>query len=149
MKIISKIIATFFGVGYFPLAPGTLTSFIVVLIYKFILYRISWPVYLLIFIILFLIGTLTSSKFSSELNKKDPRKIVIDEASGQFLALFHLGSSWFPLLLSFFLFRFFDIIKPFPIKKVETFPKGWGIMLDDILAALYAGIIFNIYFLLK
>lgn len=149
MKIISKIIATFFGVGYFPLAPGTLTSFIVVLIYKFILYRISWPVHLLIFLILFLIGTLTSSKFSSELNKKDPRKIVIDEASGQFLALFQLSSSWFPLLLSFLLFRFFDIIKPFPIKKVETFPKGWGIMLDDIVAALYAGIIFNIYFLLK
>lgn len=149
MKIFSKIIATFLGVGYFPLAPGTLTSFIIVLIYKFFLYKIAWPVYLLIFFLFFFIGTITSSKFSSEINIKDPRKIVIDEASGQLLALFQLSSSWLPLLLSFLLFRIFDIIKPFPIKKVETLPKGWGIMLDDIVAALYAGIIIYIYFLLK
>lgn len=149
MKIASRIIATFFGVGYFPLAPGTLTSLIVVLIYKFFLYKLSWPLYLLIFFLLFFMGMLTSSKFSSELNRKDPRKIVIDEASGQFLTLFQLSSSWLPLLLSFLLFRFFDIIKPLPIKKIETFPKGWGIMLDDIVAALYAGIIVHIYFLLR
>ena len=149
MRAISKIPATFFGVGYFPLAPGTLTSFIVILIYKFFLYKLTWPLHLLIFFLLFFIGTATSSKFSSELNTKDPRIVVIDEASGQFLALFQLSSSWLPLLLSFFLFRIFDIINPFPIKKVEALPKGWGIMLDDIAAALYAGIILNIYFLLK
>lgn len=148
MKFASKIIATFLGVGYFPIAPGTLTSFLVVLIYKFFLYKTAWPIHLIIFVFLFLIGILTSSKLSSSKNK-DPRSIVIDEAAGQYLALFRLGTSWFPLLLCFFLFRLFDIIKPFSIKKAEKFPKGWGIMLDDLLAALYAGIIIQVYLLLK
>ena len=84
-----------------------------------------------------------------ELNKKDPRTIVIDEALGQLLVLFRLNPTWFPLLIGFGLFRFFDIIKPFPIKKAEKFPKGWGIMIDDILAAIYAGIILNLYLYLK
>lgn len=149
MKIAAKIIASFFGVGYFPVAPGTLTSFIVVLIYKLFLHKMDWPIHLLIFFFLFFIGTFTSSIFSSALKSKDPRKIVIDEAAGQYLALFQLSSSWFPLLLCFFLFRLFDIIKPFPIKKVETFPKGWGIMLDDLVAALYAGILIYVFYLFK
>lgn len=149
MKIAAKIIASFFGVGYFPVAPGTLTSFIVVFIYKLFLHKMDWPIHLLIFFFLFFIGTFTSSIFSSVLKSKDPRKIVIDEAAGQYLALFQLSSSWFPLLLCFFLFRLFDIIKPFPIKKVETFPKGWGIMLDDLVAALYAGILIYVFYLFK
>jgi len=148
MKFASKIIATFFGIGYIPFAPGTLTSFLVVLIYKFFLYKTAWPFHLIIFFFLFLLGTLTSSKLSSSKNK-DPRSVVIDEAAGQYLALFQLGASWFPLLLCFFLFRLFDIIKPFPIKKIEKFPEGWGIMLDDLMAALYAGIIIQVYLLLK
>lgn len=148
MKLASKLIATFFGLGYFPIAPGTLTSFIVVLIYKFFLYKSTWPLHLIIFFFLFFIGTFTSSKLSSSKNK-DPRSIVIDEAAGQYLTLFQLGSSWFPLLLCFFLFRLFDIIKPIPIKRIEEFPKGWGIMLDDVMAALYTGIIIQVYLLLK
>lgn len=149
MKIISKILATFFGFGYFPLAPGTFTSLIVVLLYKFVLYKITWPLHLLIFFLLFFIGTFTSTIFSSRLNKKDPQEIVIDEACGQFLVLFQLNPSWLSLLLGFSLFRFFDIIKPFPIKRAETLSKGWGIMFDDVAAALYAGIVIYAYFLLK
>jgi len=74
---------------------------------------------------------------------------VIDEAVGQFLVLFQMSEDWFPLLLSFFLFRLFDVVKPFPIKKIENFPSGWGIMMDDILAAIYAGVIVNIYLILR
>jgi len=149
MKIISKIAATCFGLGYFPLAPGTFTSLVVVLTYKFYLYRISWPFHLLIFLLIFLIGIPTSSRLSSEWKSKDPRKIVIDEAAGQYLALFQLNPAWSSLALSFLLFRFFDIVKPFPIRRVETFPQGWGIMLDDLVAALYAGLLISLYILLK
>jgi phosphatidylglycerophosphatase A len=149
MKTLSKIIATCFGLGYFPAAPGTLTSIVVVLVYKFFLYKISWPAHLLIFLILFLIGIPSSSRLASESKSRDPRKIVIDEASGQYLALFQLSPTWFSLLLSFFLFRFFDIIKPFPIRRVENFAKGWGIMCDDVVAALYTGILVSLYYLLK
>jgi len=150
MKLSSKIIATFFGVGYFPIAPGTLTSLIVVLLYKFYLYKLSWPLYLLLLFFLFIIGTFTSTQYSSELNKRDPRKIVIDEAFGQLLVLFRMSEAWFPVLSCFLLFRIFDIIKPYPIRKVETLPEGWGIMMDDFVAAVYAGLLFKpLYLLLK
>jgi phosphatidylglycerophosphatase A len=149
MKTGSRILATFFGVGFFPLAPGTLTSLIVVILYKFFLNNLSWPVYLLILLCLFFAGVFVSAEYSSELGKKDPRKIVIDEACGQLLVLFQMPTSWFLLLPCFFLFRLFDIIKPYPIRKVENLKKGWGIMMDDILAAIYAIIIIRIYLLLR
>lgn len=153
MKSLSKIIATFFGVGYFPVAPGTLTSLIVVLLYKFYLHSLSWPFYLLLLFLLFSVGIFTSTKYSLEIKKHDPRTIVIDEAFGQLLVLFQIGESWgtgwLPLLSCFLLFRIFDIIKPFPIKKVETLPEGWGIVMDDLVAAVYAGVIINLYLFLK
>jgi phosphatidylglycerophosphatase A len=149
MKLLSKVISTFFGLGYFPLAPGTITSFAVILVYKFYLYQLNWPLYLLILFLLFLIGVFTSTKFSGESKNKDPRKIVIDEACGQLLVLFRMSEAWFPVLASFVLFRIFDITKPFPIKKVETLPTGWGIMMDDLVAAIYAGVIVNLYLLMK
>jgi len=149
MKLLSKFIPSFFGVGYFPIAPGTLTSLVVILAYKFYLFRLSWSLYLLILFLLFFIGVYTSTKVESESRKKDPRKIVIDEACGQLLVLFRMGDAWFPILSGFLLFRIFDIVKPYPIKKVETLPSGWGIMMDDIVAAIYAGVIINLYLIIK
>ncbi len=121
----------------------------VILAYKFYLYQLNWPLYLLILFLLFLVGVFTSTKFSAAANKKDPRKIVIDEACGQLLVLFRMSEAWFPVLASFVLFRVFDIVKPYPIKKVEALPTGWGIMLDDVVAAIYAGVIVNLYLLLR
>ena len=149
MKTGSKILATFFGIGFFPLAPGTLTSLVVVILYKLFLSNLSWPVYLLIFLCLFFIGVFVATEYSSELGEKDPRKIVIDEACGQLLVLFQLSTSWFLLLLGFFLFRLFDIIKPYPIRKIENLKKGWGIMTDDVVAALYAIIIIRLYLIFR
>jgi phosphatidylglycerophosphatase A len=149
MKLFSKILATFFGVGYFPLAPGTVTSAIVVLCYKFVLHKLSWSLYLLLFILLSILGLLVSDAYSRIVKKEDPRSVVIDEAAGQFLALFLLGPRWSLCLASFILFRLFDIVKPFPIKRIETFPRGFGIMLDDVAAALYAGILINLFLLLR
>ena len=149
MNLLKKIISTFFGVGYFPLAPGTLTSLVVVLLYKLYLHTLSWPFYLLLLFFLFILGTITSGQYSSDVNKKDPRNIVIDEALGQSLLLFRMSDAWLPLILSFFLFRFFDIVKPYPIKKIENLPKGWGIMMDDVVAAVYAGVVIHLCFLLR
>ncbi len=149
MKLAIKMTATCLGLGYFPIAPGTLTSAVIVLIYKFFLFRLSWPFYLLVFALLFILGAYASHRYSVSLKREDPRSAVIDEAAGQLLALFLINPSWILCAASFVLFRFFDILKPFPIKQVEDFPKGFGIMLDDVLAALYAGILLNLYLLLK
>jgi len=149
MKSLCKILATFFGVGYFPLAPGTITSFIIVILYKYYLHSLSWPLYLILLIFCFFIGVIASTKYSSDLREKDPRKIVIDEACGQLFVLFQLPDSWLLLILGFFLFRLFDIIKPYPVNKAEKLTKGWGIMMDDIVAAVYAALILYIYILVR
>jgi phosphatidylglycerophosphatase A len=148
MKAFSKIAATFFGVGYFPVAPGTVTSAVIVLLYKFFLHRLSWPIYLLIFFVIFGLGIIVSDIFSRMLKKEDPRTVVIDEAAGQLIALFLLSPQWSICAASFLLFRIFDIVKPFPIKRAETFPGGFGIMLDDIVAAIFTGILINLFLLL-
>lgn len=149
MKFLAKTIATFFGLGYFPLAPGTLTSLAAVFLYKLYLKKLDWPLYLALIVLLFVIGIAASTAYSMSLNKKDPRKIVIDEATGQLLCLFRMNDAWPLLALSFVLFRFFDIVKPFPIKQVERLPGGLGIMTDDIVAAFYAGILVNLYLLVR
>lgn len=145
----AKILSSFFGLGYFPLAPGTLVSLVILFLYKFYLFRISWPLYLVILLALFGGGVISSSLHCTRLNHPDPPCIVVDEAVGQLLVLFKLTPSWWLLFMGFFLFRFFDIIKPYPIRRIESISKGWGIMLDDIQAAIYAGILVHIYLLLK
>ena len=151
MKFLSKIIATFFTVGYFPIAPGTLTSLIVVLLYKFYLHKLSWPLYLLLLFLLFDLGLLDDGTNFGLL----ALAVQVALRTGPLLLLarlvflFQMKQEWFPLLSCFLLFRIFDIIKPYPIRKVETLPEGWGIMMDDLVAAVYAGIIINLYLLLK
>lgn len=149
MKSIAKIISVFFGVGYIPIAPGTVTSLIVVVLYWLVLSQLSWPIFLLILILLFLLGVFVSSVHSSAIKHKDPQSVTIDEALGQLIPLFLLKPTWGLLLAAFLLFRFFDILKPFPVNRAENFPSGWGIMLDDVVAGLYSGIILNIYLLIR
>ncbi|MGM0464901.1 MAG: phosphatidylglycerophosphatase A family protein [Acidobacteriota bacterium] len=148
MKLVSKVISTFFGIGYFPLAPGTLASLATVLIYKYILYKWNWLYMLLLFLLLYILGVITSSIHVSGSGIDDPSEVVLDEVLGQLVALFMLKPSWILILSAFFVFRFFDILKPFYIKKAEDFSKGWGIMLDDVIAGIYTSILLNIVIIL-
>jgi phosphatidylglycerophosphatase A len=149
MKSTAKIFSTFFGIGFIPIAPGTVASFIVVLLYKFFLYKLNWPVFLISFCVLFIAGVMTATMYSAAVKKEDPSSIVIDEVAGQFLALFLLAPNWSLLLINFFLFRFFDVFKPLLIKRAEKYPRGWGIMMDDIVSGIYAGIMTNLFWLGK
>jgi phosphatidylglycerophosphatase A len=79
-----------------------------------------------------------SAAYAAELGQLDPGCIVIDEVCGQLIALAFLPAAWVPVGASFVLFRFFDIIKPWPIRKLEKLPGGWGIMADDVGAGLAA-----------
>ena len=149
MRHIHKLIATFFGAGYFPIAPGTFASAIVIFLYKYFFINLNWIYFFGLAIAIFILGTWASSGYALHKGIEDPRQVVIDEVLGQMLALYTVDSSWQSLILCFLLFRFFDILKPFPIKKAETFPGGWGIMLDDIVAGLFSSIVLNLYFLVK
>jgi phosphatidylglycerophosphatase A len=99
------------------------------------------PVYVLLVAALFLAGAAASSARAAELGRTDPGRIVVDEVCGQLVASAFLPGTWFSAGLSFALFRVFDIIKPWPIRRLERLPGGWGIMADDIGAGLAAAVL--------
>jgi phosphatidylglycerophosphatase A len=133
-------IATFFNVGKFPLAPGTLASLITTIIFYLVNLFLKPSIYVqaAAIVLLFIIGLPAASAAEKHYKKKDPGACVIDEVAGQMLALLFIRRSVILYIGGFFLFRFFDIIKPFPVKQADRIPGGFGIMFDDIVAALYA-----------
>jgi phosphatidylglycerophosphatase A len=144
--------ATFLGIGYCPLAPGTAASLAVVLLYRFLLHGLSWPIFAGIILAVGALGVWSADRYAKARNIEDPGEIVIDEVLGQMVALFavhFVEPGWGLLAAAFFLFRALDIFKPFLIRRAERIPGGWGIMLDDLLAGLYTGIIIQIYLHLK
>ena len=146
-----------FGVGNVKYAPGTIASFITCMFYCY-LFSQKAGIFLILFFYIFL--TISSinliDKFSNKFKKKDPREIVIDEFIGQSVPLlfFYMVTSfaekdifYFFAFISFILFRFFDIFKPYPISLVDKKMKsGLGIVLDDILAGLFTLIVILLFF---
>jgi len=141
MKTLAGLTATFFGAGYFPFAPGTFASLETALIYALIGWRLPVLPYLLILAALFLVGTAAADTFARVLGQKDPRPVVIDEVVGQGIALFLAPPAWGWIAGGFFLFRVFDVLKPWPIHKLEALPGGWGIMADDVLAGVFSALV--------
>lgn len=138
---LATALATCGGIGFAPIAPGTVASLALALLYKFLLYRLAWPLFLLLFLVLFFLGVQASAVLSTNLGHSDPRRIVLDEICGQLIALIALPSTWVAVGLSFLLFRLFDIVKPFPIRRSERLGSGWGIMVDDCLAGLMSRVL--------
>ena len=141
MNTIAGLTATFLGAGYFPFAPGTFASLEAALLYAFVGRRIPPLPYLLILAALFLAGTVAADVFARILKQKDPRPIVIDEIVGQGIALFSIPAGWGWIAGGFVLFRLFDVLKPWPIRKLEQLPGGWGIMADDVAAGAASALV--------
>ena len=95
----------------------------------------------MIVIVIFLVGVIVSSIVSDEESNSDPSKVVIDEWVGMWIALLMIPNEWLWLGIAFLLFRVFDIVKVYPANRFERLPGGWGIMMDDVVAGLYAGVI--------
>lgn len=144
MNTLYKIVATFFGTGFSPIAPGTAASGVTALIYLFWLNRLTWPYQFLVIAFVFFIGAVAAKRYARELNQKDPGRIVIDETCGQLIALFLVPPAVKLVGLSFFLFRIFDILKPYPIHKLEKLPGGWGIMADDVGAGIVSAALLRV-----
>ena len=128
-KRLALFIATGLFVGYFPFAPGTIGTLLGVFIY--------WvsPGYLLLSLPLFFLLSLWSIKqASSLLLKEDDPKIVIDETTGFLVTMLFLPPNWEYILAGFILFRIIDILKPYPINKIEEISSPWGVVLDDVAA---------------
>ena len=146
-KFLTKFIATLFFVGYFPKAPGTLASLVILVIAWFLL-PMGLQAGLIVCVIAIILSLWSSSK-AEELLGKDNRRIVIDETAGMLVSIFLVAKSVNLYLAAFFLFRFFDVIKPFPIRKLEKLKSGWGVTLDDVAAGVCANIVLQLLLYLK
>ncbi|MDP2753923.1 MAG: phosphatidylglycerophosphatase A [Nitrospirota bacterium] len=148
MGILLKHIATLGFIGYLPVAPGTFGSLAAFVL--FILLKPSVFVHLTILFIIIPIGIISSHHAERVMNDKDSRHIVIDEFCGYLLSVLFIPFTIGYALMAFFLFRFFDILKPFPINKIDSVLSGGkGIMADDIAAALYTNLILQVLIIWK
>lgn len=150
MKYIHKTLATGFGSGYAPIAPGTAGAIVGCLMlwggvqYFGINNNTNFQlVFLGIIILTTLIGVWVSKALEPEWGE-DPSRIVIDEIVGVWINLLFVPLTMQNILMGFVLFRFFDILKPLGIRKMEDFKNGWGVMLDDVAAGIYGNIVLQI-----
>ena len=151
-----RLLTSCFGLGLLPGAPGTFGSLPVMIIFTILsLSSLSWTITSAIMIILVITGVFVCVKFGPEAiektGKDDPGEIVADEFAGQALTFVGIGSIagsgiWLAAIIGFVLFRIFDIFKPWPIRKFEKLPKGWGVVADDLMAGIYANIVLQICF---
>ena len=134
--------ATWFGAGLSPKAPGTVGTLATVPAH-FLLIQLPFLWHLVALAVLILAGTWCANKLSEESGLEDPQIVVIDESAGVLLALFLAGTTnWIGLIAAVALFRLLDIAKPWPISAAENLkPAGVGIMADDLVAGLAAGLI--------
>ena len=151
-----RLLTSCFGLGFLPVASGTWGSIPSVVIFALLCYfEVSAVAILMIMAVLALAGSVVCVKFSPDIIAKtgrtDPGEIVADEFAGQALAFLPISfiattaisgnQIWIVIGANFLLFRFFDILKPWPIRKLEKLPAGWGILADDLLAGVYASVV--------
>ena len=137
-------IATFFGAGFGKPGPGTWGSVAAVLLwvaYAWLLHPTPQTLLLALLAgisLTLVFGIPASTIVTRESGRHDPQFVVIDEVAGQWIALLFSPFDWRHALIALVLFRLFDITKPFPVRQLEALPEGWGIVLDDVGAGLYA-----------
>jgi phosphatidylglycerophosphatase A len=141
-----RLAATFFGAGTFPAASGTFGS-MVALPFGIALLQLPAPFGRLALLIAasaaLAIGIWAATRYCASHGVLDPSEVVIDEVAGQWLALvFASPDNPWHFLAAFLLFRFFDVAKIWPANWAESLPGGWGVMMDDIIAGLYAAALF-------
>jgi phosphatidylglycerophosphatase A len=141
VNTLARVLATWFGCGYFPKGPGTAGSIGALIV--------AWPMrhqppwfFALLALIMLAPAIWSASSTALQVGKKDPQIVVIDEVIGQWIALagaaIYSPAAW---IAAFLLFRTFDIWKPWPIRQLEKLPAGTGIVMDDVMAGIYAALV--------
>jgi phosphatidylglycerophosphatase A len=139
---ISSTIASVFGIGYFPIASGTVMSIVAVPFAIYIARHMGGgPGVIAASLIAFGIGVWACGAHVRATGREDPSECVIDEVAGQWLACAFAAVSLPAFALAFVLFRVFDIWKPWPVSAAEKLSGGVGVMLDDMVAGLFAGVL--------
>jgi phosphatidylglycerophosphatase A len=131
-------VATALGVGYIPIASGTFGSMAGLVVWAVLPASVTAEAVAII--LLFVAGSWGGTVAERYFGRTDPGEVVVDEVMGMVLTLFATGVGWMGAIAGFFLFRVFDIIKPFPARRLEHLHGGIGVMADDAMAAIYANI---------
>lgn len=136
------VVATAFGAGYSPIAPGTAGSIIGLALF--------WPLHLaapwvqvVVTVAVYFAGVAASTRLARNLGRKDPGAAVVDEVVGMWVSLLFLPFTPLTALAAFLLFRALDVFKPWPARQFESLPDGWGIMTDDVMAGIYANLLLH------
>ena len=134
------LLATCGGIGYVPVAPGTAGSLAGLVCYGLV--RLGGAEWLQLGLLVAVVGAGVWSCTVAErhFGRTDPGAIVIDEVAGMLLTLLWVPVTWAGAVAGFALFRLFDVVKPFPVRRTERLRGGWGVMADDLAAAAYAQI---------
>ncbi len=141
-------LATGFGAGFSPVAPGTAGTLVGLVL--------LWPLGLLppaalwvALTLVFFLGTWGADLVARREGRKDPGLVVVDEVVGMWISLLLVPLSWLTIVLAFFLFRLMDVVKPFPARQFESLRGGWGIMMDDVMAGVYANLALRLLLLAR
>jgi phosphatidylglycerophosphatase A len=143
LSVLATVLATGFGSGYSPVAPGTAGSIVGLLLFWPLARLDSW-LQLAATLALFPAGVLASSRVARRVADKDPGIVVVDEIVGMWISLLFLPFNLASAALGFLLFRAMDIVKPYPARDLERLRGGWGIMADDVMAGIYANLLLRL-----
>ena len=140
-----KIFTTSLGIGYIKKGGGTVAAIFCCICWYSVWANYTPPLFLSLVItaLITLVGVWSSFKVEP-IWGKDPSKVVIDEVAGMCISLLFLPVKLQYVMCALVLFRFFDIVKPLYIRKIEKWPGGWGVMFDDVLAGVYTNILLNL-----
>lgn len=143
MLLVARLIATVFGVGFFPFASGTAGSLVTVPLLPWLAsVRDAQPLaYAALLTAGFALAVWAAGAAARGWGIKDDGRIVVDEVVGMVAAGAMLPATWASAWLAFVLFRVFDVWKPYPIRRLEYLPGGMGVVADDLLAGVYAGVV--------
>jgi phosphatidylglycerophosphatase A len=152
MNKISKAVVIFIAQGAYagrlPVAPGTAGTLAGVLLYL-LMKGFSPGIYFVVCLLLFVLGTWVAGRAEKALGRTDHPSIVIDEIAGYMVSMFMVPPAWGFLVAGFFLFRIFDIVKPYPLRRLEEIRGGLGVMLDDIGAGIYTNVVLQLVIYLR
>ena len=143
-----RLIVTFFYIGHAKIAPGSIASLVTTLIFYFFAKHLISYLFIIIILITSILAFFAVSIYTYELSEKDRSEIVIDEVIGQSIALLPLllfeqsnHPQLFMCIISLLFFRFFDIVKPYPINKFDKMNSTFGVIFDDILAGIFSALL--------
>jgi len=133
------LFASGLGAGFSPYAPGTAGTLVAIPI-ELLLSSIRFPVYELTILTFFFFSSWIAERAQNHWQKRDDQRIVIDEIMGYFLTMLCIPKTLFFISFGFLLFRLLDIVKPFPCRQLEKVRGGFGVVLDDVFAGIYANV---------